>query len=756
MTSLKSRALTASASAIALLSLAALHGQAQAAAAAPSASGAPEVIVTGERRPQKLQKVPIATTVLSGAQLQARGVTSLDSLQYAAPSITVTNLVQVSNINIRGIGKGDTGIQNVAGVIPYWDGVAAFPSLFQDEPYYDIANIEVDRGPQGTFGGSAATGGAVFVTTNNPEFSGPHAFIEGQVGNYNDYGLQATVNLPVNDDLALRLATNFESRDSFFKVTHKTFLGLFPGDFRGNPGRLLVGNARLSVLWKPTDALRVLLKAEYNYVDLGGYPGSDSSNPLNETQPNPRSAFRLNNNTDNNDVDRFGRVSLDVSYVFHDGITLRSISGYQTGLTVDATDLSFGNEAYALGYLPALAFRDGGTQTVWSEEVNLVSPSTGPLKWVVGGAVEADVTDIRGPDGFNSYYQLGSTLFPAIALTAHAPRDNEAVFGQITYDLDPQWTIIAGGRYSWSSNKLIDSESVFFPPPFPPGIVGIHATTNETVRDAGFTGKVAINYHFNPNNMAYAFVATGHKAAGLNTTPDFLIGSHKPAPFKGEDVTDFEVGLKSTLFDGHVRTQVGGYYTLYNNFQVNYQDPTLNLSLLKNVTGQTVLYGLEAQIQAVFGPWTFDANASVSHSRLGHFVTFDPCAVPTAGVVDPRCGLAGGLVDVVGNEQDYAPDATFNAGAQYAFALSGDATLTPRVDYSYVAPQWGTIFERPVDRLGARNLVNAQLTYQRGTLGIQGYATNLFDERYNQLQSEGGARLPGAPQQFGVRVFKSF
>jgi iron complex outermembrane receptor protein len=755
MSSFERRTLVASVSALALLGLAAMPGQAHAQASAmPAANAAPDVVVTGERHPQKLQKVPIPATVLSGAQLRQTGITTLDALQYLSPSITVTNLVQVSNINIRGIGKGDTGIQNVAGVIPYWDGVASFPSLFQDEPYYDIASIEVDRGPQGTFGGSAATGGAIFVTTNNPDFSGDHAFIQAQVGNYDDYGVQATVNVPVSDDLALRLATNFESRDSFFKVENKTFLGLLPGDFSGDPGRLLEGSARFSALWKPTNALTVLLKAEYNYVDLGGYPASNSSNPLDEAQPNPRSAFDIINNTDNNDVDRFGRVSLDVSYVFPDGITLRSISAYQTGLTIDATDLSIGNEAYAIGYLPVAAFRDGGTQTVWSEEVNLVSPSTGPLKWVAGATVEADVTDIRGPDGFNSYYQLGPTLFPAISLTAHAPRDNEAVFGQITYDIDPQWTIIAGGRYSWSSNTLIDTENVFFPPPFPPGIVGIHATSNETVTDGAFTGKMAINYNFNSNNLAYAFVATGHKAAGLNSTPNFLIGSHTPMPFKGEDVTDFELGLKSTLFDGHVRTQIGGYYTLYNNFQVNTLNNMLNIALVNNVTGQTVLYGVEAQIQAVFGPWSFDANASLSGSRLGHFAAQDACSQAVGN--DPRCGIFAPPINVTGNEQDYAPDATFNAGAQYKFALAGDSTLTPRIDYSYVAPQWGTIFELPVDRLSARNIVNAQLTYQRGTLGLTAYATNLFDDRYNELQSEGGVRLPGAPRQFGLRLFKSF
>ena len=459
MMGFEKRVLAASVSAVALLGLGAVRVQA-APATPPAASPdvVSEIVVTGERREEKLQKVSIAATALdTGYQLQQRGVVSIDDLQYVSPSITVTNLVQVSNINIRGIGKGDTGIQNVAGVIPYWDGVASFPSLFGEEPYYDLANVEVDRGPQGTFGGSAATGGAIFITTNNPNFSGTSGFIQAQGGNYGDYGFQGTLNLPVNDKLALRLATNFESHNSFFNNTPTTLFGTPIGDFKGDPGRLLEGSVRFSALWKPTDALTVLLKAEYNYIDLGGYPGSNSSNPLNETQPNPRSAFNLINNTANYDIDRFGRISLDLSYVFPDGITLRSITAYQQGLTKDATDLSVGDEATFL--YPLEYFVDDGTQSVTSEEVDVVSPSTGALKWVAGLTAEADFTSIP-PGGFNSFFQFGSTLIPAIFLNATAPRSNEAVFGQVTYDFDEHWTVIAGGRYSWSSNTPVDAEYI--------------------------------------------------------------------------------------------------------------------------------------------------------------------------------------------------------------------------------------------------------------------------------------------------------
>ena len=95
-----------------------------------------------------------------------------------------------------------------SGVITYRDGVATFPGYFQAEPYYDIASVEVLRGPQGTFVGQNATGGAVFITEANPNFDGLHGNVELQYGNYNDALVLCVINLPLSDTLAARVALN--------------------------------------------------------------------------------------------------------------------------------------------------------------------------------------------------------------------------------------------------------------------------------------------------------------------------------------------------------------------------------------------------------------------------------------------------------------------------------------------------------------------------------------------------------------------
>ena len=198
--------------------------------------------ITAERRTTNLQTAPVAASVIAGAQLQNEGIQTLDDLQFHTPSLTVADFGQGNLFNIRGIGKDLTNVQTPSGVVTYWDGVASFPGFFADPPYYDISNVEVLRGPQGTFAGQNATGGAVFITTNDPRLGSFSGDIEGQYGNYNDGLVRGFVNMPIGDTLAVRIAFNGERRDSFYNVA-----GPWTTPFGGTPGRQLLGSLRVGV-----------------------------------------------------------------------------------------------------------------------------------------------------------------------------------------------------------------------------------------------------------------------------------------------------------------------------------------------------------------------------------------------------------------------------------------------------------------------------------------------------------------------------
>jgi len=683
-----------------------------------------DVVVTAERRTSNLQTTAVAATVLSGEDLTNKAVTSLDQLQFAAPSTTIQNFGQGNFFNVRGIGKSEATTAVGVGVITYRDGVAAFPAYFQTEPYYDIGSLELLRGPQGTFAGANATGGAVFITARNPDFSGINGYVFGQVGNYSDVKLQGAINLPLTQTLAARLAFNHETRDSFYTIT---------GPYRGRPGVVDSNSVRASLLWQPTDALKVLWKTDYNNIDLGGYPADPA---LATNDP-----FKITSNGPNEAHDEFVRSSVNVSYVFDSGMTLKSITGYQAGRSRFATDLD-GTAALSN------TFADQLDEEVWSQEFNLISPDQQRVKWLLGLYYQYDMARFPAKAFPTAEYRIG---FPEnvldIYLWGDTPKETAAVFGQVSYDISDRLQLQLGARYAHSVSTNDDVYTTY--PQF-----GIVLFQDDEVKDDKVTGKVTLNWKVDESNFVYGFVATGHKGGGLNA-PNL----YRPAlTFGPEDLVDYELGWKSTLLGGRLRSQVGAYYTVYQDFQVNIGDPQFpQVSRIQNIQGDTTLMGLEASLQGRFGPLSFDVAGSLSSSEMGDFFGADP-RLGRTGVCNPSTGPASAnCVNISGNTKSYAPEATFNAGIEYAFPLGTNMTLTPRVDYAHIGESWTTIFNNAAlgDRLGARDIVNASLRLNTGPWTWAAYALNATDETYIAAINS-GLRYAGPPRQYGLNLTRTF
>ena len=708
----------------------------QAASAGSSAIG--ELVVTAEHRATNLQTTAVAATVMTGSDLEARGVTTEDQIQFATPSANLENSGQSNNLNIRGIGKSETAVTTVVGVIIYRDGVATFPGFFQDEPFYDISSIEVLRGPQGTFQGQNATGGALLVNTNSANFGGLHGYIEGQYGNYNDGLLRGAVNMPISDTFAARLAFNDEYHDSFAKIT---------GPFTGNPGRLKESNTRLSLLWQPTPALKVNLKNEYSYIDQGGY--------ITSPQTATSDLFTIGNNAHNLQTDQIFRSVLNVDYTLDDSIDIRSISGFQHARGALKTDLDGTN---GTGLANGARFEDRASEDIISQELNVISPDSGLFRWIGGLYYQHDATYIPHNGGFTDEIVPG-VVFGTIA--ADFARETIAAFGQGSLNFANGVQIQGGLRYS-HTREPSDVSSVIVDPFFGliPGLPAPASSRQVQVdSESAVTGKLSVNWTVNDTNYLYAFVATGNKPGGANATTLLSLPPH----VRAENVTDYEVGWKSTLLDGHLRTQLGAYYDRYGNFQVSIDSPTVaNTSLTLNVPTTTVNYGFEASGDAVFGALKLNFSGSYLHSSLGRFFATDPrlAAFISAGACDPGAGPASPLTactNLSGRTLSDAPSWTANFGAQYTFAMGANATLTPRIDYGYVSSEWATLFQNvgQNDLLGARTIVNAQLTYARKAWSLTAYSTNLNDLHYVS-QTNSGLRFPGAPRQYGVRLAATF
>jgi iron complex outermembrane receptor protein len=318
------------------------------------------------------------------------------------------------------------------------------------------------------------------------------------------------------------------------------------------------------------------------------------------------------------------------------------------------------------------------------------------------------------------------------------------VFGQVGFKVTPKLKINLGGRYTGSRTHN-DVDVIQY---------GTPITDQQTAKSHNFSYKASIDWTIDHNNFLYAFVATGFRPGGLNVP----VGLGLPDPFGPEKITSYEAGWKASFFGGHVRTTLDGYYNDYKNFQVSIGYPTFpTFSIELNVPHPTKIYGFEAETQVTFGGFSFDAGAGWLHSSLGSFFATDP-RVPSTLPCDPQGGPASvTCINLKGRDQTYAPNFTFNVGAQYQYKLASGDMITPRVNFGHVAGQWATLFETPAlgDRLGARNILGAQLAFQHGGWTVTAYGTNLTNQHYiGALNSN--LTFAGPPRQYGIQLMRVF
>ncbi|HEV2702353.1 MAG TPA: TonB-dependent receptor [Steroidobacteraceae bacterium] len=745
---------------------------ATAAAGADDANGAlQEVVVTAERRSTNLQTTAVSATVLTAADLAAKGVNLVDQLQFIAPSVTIDNFGQGIDFDVRGIGKGEHNTQTPTGVITYRDGAATFPGYMTEEPYFDVADVELYRGPQGTLVGQNATGGAVFVTTNNPKIDGGYdGYAQLQYGNYNDRSFQGAVNLPITSTLAARVALFGDARNSFYNISDRDPADACPNNrYSGcqtdyNPGDLRWGAARVSVLWQPVQALQVLFKIDADYLDNGAYPSDPYTDrfplgaPTAAGVPNPRTSdlFDITANAPQRGLDRFTRSILKVDYTFADEIKLQSVTSYQFGQTDYTADLDgtdSGSAAYA-GVPAGYTFYDRVGETIYSEELNLISPDNKPVTWVVGAYAQSDLYDWLSPYQFwiavgphfpnpipsaSNFYQPYS-----YELGGDTPNEAYAAFASATADIVQGFSVTLGARYSY--NKSRNNVQVWQ--------YGTFITDQQKTSSDKTSYKASLNWKIDEHNFLYALVSTGYKPGGLNVP----VGLGQPAPFGPEIVTSYETGYKATWLDGHVRTTVDAYYNNYDNFQVSIGYPLYpTFAFEVNDPNTTKIYGFEAETEASLGDLSLNAGVGILHSALGTFYATDPRLTTTTGC-DTAAGPAGPTcIDLNGHQQTYAPNVTFNLGAQYLIRLGGQDTVTPRLNFAYESPQWATLFENPAlgDRLVARRLLGAQLEWKHGPWVGTLYGSNLLNEHYVAAMNS-DLDFAGPPRQYGVRVYLAF
>ena len=232
-----------------------------------------EIVITADRREQKLQDYAGTAAAFTGDQLKKRGIQNISDLNDVLPGLTVANNGVNREVWIRGIGSSNNTELGDPAAATHWDGVYLPRPAGIGSAFFDIERVEVNVGPQGTLRGRNATAGSVNVITWKPGLGVWDAEIEGEYGNYNQKVVRGMLNIPIGDTVAVRLSGMGLSHDSYYNNVGPV-QDIDVAEAEDNVA------ARAQILWKPTDKLRFLLAGDYMHETGTGWTGSNYANPL--------------------------------------------------------------------------------------------------------------------------------------------------------------------------------------------------------------------------------------------------------------------------------------------------------------------------------------------------------------------------------------------------------------------------------------------------------------------------------------------
>jgi len=698
-----------------------------------------EVVVTAQRRSENLQQVPISAVARSGDELVTEGVYNSQSLPNLAPSLSIQpSTTGATFVNIRGVGLQQTNPASSNGVAFYLDGVYEPNYSNGVDTFYDIGDVEVLRGPQGTLVGSNADGGAIFINSVKPSFDSVKGYVEQTVGRFADYRTEGAINLPLSDMFAARVSVVRETQNSFTdNLGAQPPTGIIPAN-NNQPGNVDYSEARIQLSFKPSDSFIATLRFEpYSSTNDGAASKPDmvnftaSKNPeFNPAAYDPYAAAIQNQPyaIDYNVAQYFSvqgsRLGLNAIWNINNDIEVKSVTGYSSAHEKDFDDV---DQSSAPGNF--LQTRTNYYHTA-TQEFDLLSTSSSAFQWVAG----LYYLDTRDP--------LILTFTdpppqPSVSLNLVSKHRTEAVFGSGTYSFTPQWSVTLGARYSADQLPFDEMLCTGFPQP-----CGTYNTS-----DTKTTWSAKLNYQITPETLLYLSGSTGYKAGGVNLQiPDI---GFTPPPFKPETNTVEEVGIKTTLLNNHLRFDVDAYNSNYDNYQI--QQFLGGLPYTQG-PGKSRIYGAEVEAAGVFDALRFDAGLAYMHATVTQDFTYVQNFGPPVVVSS-------------GTELPYAPKLMFNVGIQYAIPVL-NGSLTPRLQYQYQDSQYDIITHAalpgPDQELPSHGTLDGHLVYSSGERwNVEAYMTNLTNKIYVatiQLSPQPTANglLYAPPRQYGMRLTYRF
>lgn len=708
-----------------------------------------EVVVTAAKRAQALEDVPIAITVIDRETIEKGRGRTLHDLQQLVPNFALNRSGTVY-MDIRGVGGGgrNIGFEPRAGV--YLDGIYVGQSQALKMPLFDIAQVEVLRGPQGHLFGRNTVAGAVNITTEapSPVFDSRLRTVVGNSGTYEFYG---SVTGPLGDGVAGKLAASYETRDGF---TRNRFDGSDLDDLQRF-------STRGQLSFEVGDQLTVDVYGDYSDTDEKSVQGEPITGFFDRPVPGvPLPRFEVNFNTTPIFNATLYGGSVNATYRMDGGRTLTSISGYR-----DITQRRQGDIDYSPDDILRSNFHEDFRQ--FSQELRMASPDEGRARYVFGlyylsEDVDSDRRATVGrdmhviapmPAGFPFPFfpvgrAFGVTAGSVVPVIANVKTESYAVFGAFDYDLTERLTLNLGARYTDETKDLLMNLDGRLSGRF---LIGTLNNFRDNRSDAAFNPTAGLTFALGEHVNVYAKYASAFKSGGWNV--DWLNRGQVADPagfdFDTETVDGYEIGLKGVAMDGRLRFDMAGFYNQFDDFQV-FQFVALG----GGVTVLQLRNAAEVETQGVEFSTSFQAGENLRLS--GNFGYVDATFTRFPG------GGPGGA-DLSGNELP-APDFTTAFTVDYGMRLPA---LAGRLDfygeYSHRGGHFAGIENDPVfQRIGSRNLVNARLGYSHdsGDYGVSLWARNLFDEDYldGRFRDFLGNQVvqPGEPRSYGIELWRAF
>jgi len=725
------------------------------ATAAPACAQAviEELVVTAQKREQRLIDVGASVASLDGEALRTARVSDPTDLATQVPNVDVKENIPGAQaiVTVRGVGLNDFSSTNNSTVGLYVDEVFLASFAQMDFNFFDLDRIEVLKGPQGTLYGRNSTAGAINILSAAPSLSGNTGYVSATAANYKRFEGEAAANIAAGENLAFRLSGKAVNQGEGFWYSRTLDRDLGEQD-------ILLGRAQM--LWKPDDRLSVRLKfeAEKNRSELGvgkffgtistsaascpdfADPGhcinsrgyTDTTSDKFEGDWNHVSPYRVSQWSGT------GRIDADLGVA-----KLAAVTGYidfKRGFHIDAD----------AGPTTDAEFDQNDKVEQFSQEVRL-SGDMGRASWIVGAYYSWDRVKTFSPGSLKDIFNT------EVLITADQETRSKAVFGQVDWKITDQLTLVTGARYTDEDRDYVGGTRDLNPfgLSFLCLAVGACAPgpgqaqlsfTDAGISDRNWSWRAGLNFKPSGDTLLYAAIAHGVKSGGFFngiTTSSFAL-----APYRPEKLTDYEVGAKARLFDRTLSIEASAFWYDYEDLQTQTFTNVGAVSLIKlgNVDKATVK-GLD--IQAVWLPTeglSLSAGLGVLDTKLGSFLTAGPTGIATV----PK-----------GNKLPNAPDVTLNLQARYEWSVLGDWTAAVQSGAHYSDDVFKEALNTPYLSAEDYWLFDARASLASASgWEVAVWAKNLGDKAYvAQVTDNGigmGYRVFNAPRTYGVTLTKRF